>query len=84
MTTIINNPNKSDGDNAGNNSSGGAGILIGAIVVILVLVTAIVLALPYLRERINNVTQSKTPVINNPTVNVQLPNFPGLSTTTIK
>ncbi len=84
MTTIINNPRESGRDNNGNAESGGAGVLMGAVVVVLVLAVAIILALPYLRERINNVTQSKTPVINNPTINVQLPSIPGPATTTVK
>ena len=84
MTTIINNPGENNGGSNGNGESGGAGVLVGAIVVVLVLVVALILALPYLRERINNATQSKTPVINNPTINVQLPNIPGISTTTVK
>ena len=77
MTTIINSP-REQGENNGNNASGGAGVLIGAVVVVLVLVVGIILALPYLRQRFNSVT---SPVVNNPTINVQLP-LTTLSTTT--
>ncbi|HAO64680.1 TPA: hypothetical protein DCQ44_01730 [Candidatus Taylorbacteria bacterium] len=64
MTTVINNP----GEN-GSNSSGGAGVVIGAVLVVLVLAVGIVLSLPYIRSQINKITNK--PV--NPTINVTLP-----------
>lgn len=64
MTTVINNPGTGN-DNA---SSGGSGVVIGAVIVILVLAIAAFFGLPYIRSRINNATQP-----TNPTINVTLP-----------
>lgn len=67
MTTVINNPreNRSDGNSA---VSGGSGVVIGAVIVLIVLVGGIILALPYLRKQIEAM---RSP--GNPTINVQLP-----------
>jgi len=64
MDTVTNNQGKNNSDGM----SGGAGVLIGAVIVILALVIAIILALPYIRGRVDAMSR---PV--NPTINVQLP-----------
>jgi competence protein ComGC len=63
--------------------SGGAGVLIGAVVVIIILIVVIVLSLPYIKGQISAMTHQGTPTIN-PTINVQLPTsqIPSGSTTT--
>lgn len=82
MATVINNPGENREGN-GNGSSGAAGILIGAIIVVLVLGVAIFFSLPYIKQQISNVAQ---PV--KPTINVTLPNVPNITisstTATIK
>ncbi|MFZ2484809.1 MAG: hypothetical protein WAX80_01855 [Minisyncoccia bacterium] len=65
MTTVINNPGENKESAA---ASGGAGVIIGAVVVILILVGVIVLALPYIRERVDGMSKPQ-----NATINVQLP-----------
>ena len=68
MTTVINNPggNEVVRDNA--NASGGSGVVIGAVIVVLVLVVGVILALPYIRSRVDGMTKP-----TNPTINVTLP-----------
>lgn len=67
MTTIINNPNP--GENKDNSAaSGGSGVIIGAVIVVLVLVVGIVLALPYIKERMDSMTKP-----GNATINIELP-----------
>jgi hypothetical protein len=61
MTTVVNNPGN------GSNTDGGAGVVIGAVLVLLVLIGAIILALPYLREQVEGMKPE------NPTINVTLP-----------
>lgn len=68
MTTVINNPGENNGGSA---ASGGSGVVIGAVLVILVLIGALVLALPYIRERTEGIGK-----IENPTINVQAPTLP--------
>lgn len=72
MSTTIINPKES----SGNGSSGGAGVVIGAVLVIIVLGVAIVLALPYIRKQVDAM---RSP--GSPTINVQLPNPPILNNT---
>ena len=50
--------------------SGGAGVVIGAILVILVLVAVVLLTLPYIRKQMDSITNTK------PTINVVLPEIP--------
>lgn len=71
MSTVINNPNR----NNGNGTSGGAGVIIGAVIVILVLVVAIIYALPYIRNRVDSMSEPA-----NPTINVELPSLPSANT----
>lgn len=67
MTTVINNPGGVETrDNA--NASGGSGVVVGAVIVVLVLVVGIVLALPYIKGRVDGMTKP-----TNPTINVTLP-----------
>jgi hypothetical protein len=67
MTTVINNPGGSEvRGNA--NESGGSGVVIGAVIVVLVLVGGIILALPYIKGRVDGMTKP-----TNPTINVTLP-----------
>lgn len=67
MSTVINNP----GENNGSGTSGGIGVVIGAIIVLLLLGVAIIYALPYIRSRIDETSKPA-----NPTINVQLPSIP--------
>ena len=67
MTTVINNP----GENNGNNANGGAGVVIGAVLVLLVLAIVLIYSLPYIRQQIDAMSHP-----GNPTINVQLPNPP--------
>lgn len=71
MSTVINNPS----DGGGNNASGASGVLIGAVVVVIMLIIGVVLALPYIRGRLDRVSE---PV--RPTINVQLPDLPVIPT----
>lgn len=80
MTTIINNPgeNRVEPENRGHaNESGGSGVVIGAVIVVLVLIAVIVLALPYVRDRVDNMSESADPVVN-----IQIPPIvvPGTNT----
>ncbi len=74
MTTVINNPGE---NKEGAAMSAGAGVMIGAVIVILILVGGIVLALPYIREKTDGMGK-----IENPTINVQLPQPTAPTTTT--
>ncbi|MEK7120623.1 MAG: hypothetical protein AAB840_00855 [Patescibacteria group bacterium] len=67
MTTVINNPGEIK-SNENNAMSGGSGVVIGAVIVLILLVGGIILALPYLRKQIDGM---RSP--GNPTINVQLP-----------
>ncbi len=67
MTTVINNPggNRVDPENRGHeNESGGSGVVIGAVIVVLVLIAVIVLALPYVRDRVDGMSEPVDPVVN--------------------
>ena len=75
MTTVINNPGENKESAA---VSGGAGVIIGAVVVILILIGVIVFSLPYIRQKIDSVGN-----IENPTINVQLPPITMPDTVTI-
>ena len=65
MSTIINNPggNKDNAD-----ASGGSGVIIGAVLVVIVLIVVVMLALPYVREKVDDISN-----VENPTINVELP-----------
>lgn len=64
MTTVINSPE----ERSGNATSAGAGVVIGAVIVVLVLVGVIIFSLPYIRKQIDGMSK---PV--NPTINVEIP-----------
>lgn len=75
MTTIINSPRENKDSAA---ASGGAGVIIGAVLVVLILIGIIMLSLPYIREKIDGFSN-----IENPTINVELPPITIPSTDTI-
>lgn len=68
MTTVINNPNNPNGNSE---SSGASGVVIGAVIVVLILIGVIIFALPYIRERVDSMSQPA-----NPTINIELPTPP--------
>ncbi len=63
MVTIVSGPRNDDG------MSGGAGVVIGAALVVLALLAVIFYAAPYVREQFDAMRNP-----GNPTINVQLPN----------
>ena len=67
MTTVINNPGENKESSA---VSGGVGVVIGAILVILVLFVVVMLTLPYIRKQMDSITNTE------PTINVVLPEIP--------
>ena len=69
MSTIINNPGEPE-KRESSAMSGGAGVVIGAILVILVLIVVVMLTLPYIRKQMDSVTNTK------PIINVVLPEIP--------
>jgi predicted metalloprotease len=72
MTTVINNP----GENSNADASGGSGVVVGAVLVVLVLIVVIVLSLPYIRQKVDNMSKPA-----NPTINVTLPSMQTANTT---
>jgi len=74
MTTVINNPGENKESSA---VSSGSGVVIGAVLVVVVLIGSIVLAMPYIRNKVDDIG-----TIENPTINVQVPASTALSATT--
>lgn len=69
MATIINNP-----DSGGDNSSGGMGMVIGAIVLVLILILFFVYGLPALRGNSGSDNGTQVNVPDQIDVNVDTPN----------